>query len=223
MVASSRTASCPDTPTRSASSTVACIVSVSSGTGVLNTWLIPLASSSLPALASGRNPRATARTAAVAASRSARSCSVPRLHVAGLRRAAWASRPISQAPMSSATNDMPSSCPRLPADGQHPALTRWSNFRSRLFVAIRVGLVTIRIVTLTISIGVYIIHGTNSCATLLLAFRRRERFKESRNTPQTIEELSNRQVDDVLQRLLACEKGGHPPLEALAVLSPATT
>jgi hypothetical protein len=92
-----------------------------------------------------------------------------------------------------------------------------SNFRSHLFVAIRVGLVRIRIVTLAISISVRISHGTNSGATLLFAFRSRERFKESRNTPPTIEELSNRQVDDVLERLLACEKGGHTQFEALAV------
>jgi hypothetical protein len=93
-----------------------------------------------------------------------------------------------------------------------------NNFRSGLFVvAIRVGLVRIRVVTLKISISVYTSHGTNSCATLLLALCCRKRFKESRNTPQTIEELSNRQVDDVLERLLACEKGGHTQFEALAV------
>jgi hypothetical protein len=93
-----------------------------------------------------------------------------------------------------------------------------NNFRSGLFVvAIRVGLVRIRVATLTISISVYTSHGTNSCATLLLALCGRKRFKESRNTPQTIEELSNRQVDDVLERLLACEKGGHTQFEALTV------
>lgn len=92
-----------------------------------------------------------------------------------------------------------------------------SNFRSRLFVVIRVGLVTVRTATLTISISVRISHGTNSCTTLLLAFRGRKRFKESGNAPKAIEELSNCQVDDVLERLLACEKGGHTQFEAVAV------
>jgi hypothetical protein len=74
-----------------------------------------------------------------------------------------------------------------------------------------------RLVAPTIGTSVCVIHGTDSCATLLLAFRRLESFKEARSTPQTVEELRNRQVDDVLLRFLACEQGGHAQFEALAV------
>jgi len=105
-------------------------------------------------------------------------------------------------------------CP-LAANTRHSPDT--DNFRSRLFLAIRVVLITIRIGVLAIGISFCIIHGTDSCSTLLLAFRGGERFKEPGNSPQATEELGNRQVDDVLERLLACEKGGHAQFEALAV------
>jgi hypothetical protein len=92
-----------------------------------------------------------------------------------------------------------------------------SSFRSRLFVAIMVSLVRIGIVTFIASISVDIAYGTNSSAALLLAFCGRERFEESGNTPQTIEKFSYREVDDILQGLLACEEGRHAQLEAMAV------
>jgi hypothetical protein len=80
------------------------------------------------------------------------------------------------------------------------------------------SLVTIGVsVPVTIGIRVFTIHWRNPCATLLLAFGGHKRISESLDTSQTIEELSNRQVDDILYRLLTCEKGGHAQLEALTV------
>jgi hypothetical protein len=62
----------------------------------------------------------------------------------------------------------------------------------------------------------------DACPTLLLAFSGCERVEEPWAAAQVVDEFSDCQVDDVLQRFLTGEHGSHTQFEAPTVRYPVT-
>ena len=108
--ASSSTASCPAIPACRPSSSITGPASGASGAGSRKTSLITIATCPACSPPDGLISSAVAQTAASAARRSARSCSLPSISSVSFLRPASASCSTSHLPRASATNTTPAVC-----------------------------------------------------------------------------------------------------------------